>query len=139
MASLGAFVTIDTNSPIAHPVPVLQKGVPASNVLPIIQELNQLNSGNQYSDPSRSPSSHGPQPSITPNELEMNQPPSPMNEEAADVVQTLSNPPMNKYRLLSACLMCFGNGINGRNSASPQLDAATKFSQTALQARYSHT
>ena len=42
----------------------------------------------------------------------MSRPPSPKNDDAADVVQTLSNPPMNKYRLLSACFMCFGNGIN---------------------------
>lgn len=117
MAALGAFVTIDNikNSPITDPAPVLQKGVSASNIVPNIHELDKLSFGNRYRDPSRVPSPHSLK-STTPNELEMSQPPSPVNEDAADVVQTLSNPPMNKYRLLSACLMCFGNGINGRNS-----------------------
>ncbi len=40
-----------------------------------------------------------------------------IEEPATDLVQTLSNPPMNKYRLLSACLMCFGNGLNGKENS----------------------
>lgn len=30
----------------------------------------------------------------------------------AAALQTLSNPPMNRWRFLSACLMCFANGLN---------------------------
>ncbi|KAL8646817.1 MAG: hypothetical protein Q9210_005915, partial [Variospora velana] len=51
---------------------------------------------------------------ITPNELESSRPTSPRNGgvEAAQALQTLSNPPMNRWRFLSACLMCFANGLN---------------------------
>lgn len=119
---------------------VLPKSVSTAKIAPNTHELDNLNAGNWYSGPSRPPSPHGVQPSMNPNELEMSQPPHPANEEAADIIQTLSNPPMNKYRLLSACLMCFGNGINGRNlDFWHWLHSATKFSQTALPVRYSHT
>jgi fucose permease len=48
----------------------------------------------------------------TPDELERSSPPSPKENEAADEVQTFTNPPMNQWRLLSACLMSFGGGLN---------------------------
>lgn len=38
-------------------------------------------------------------------------PASPVNE-AVDVVQSVTNPPMNKWRLLSACLINLGSGLN---------------------------
>lgn len=116
MATLGAFVSIDQRSPITDPAPVLQKGVTAFSTAPTIHELDKLNFGSRYSGPSSPPSPHRAQSSTAPNGLEMSRPPSPMNEDMADVVQTLSHPPINKYRLLSACLMCFGNGINGMDS-----------------------
>ena len=116
MTALGAFVTVDKSSPINKPAPVLQTVL--SN-----HEPDNLNFANRYSVPSRLPSPYGVlQASMTPNEIEMSQPPSPTNEEGAGVVQTLSNPPMNKYRLLSACLMCFGNGINGKSSGFHPVD-----------------
>ena len=54
----------------------------------------------------------GVQTPATPDKLEMSRPPSPRNDNATDVVQTLSNTPMNEYHLLSACFICFGNGLN---------------------------
>ncbi|TKA72005.1 hypothetical protein B0A49_04151 [Cryomyces minteri] len=59
--------------------------------------------------PGRTP--HGAQTPKTPNELEMSRPPSPKRDEAANLVQSWSNPPMNKWRVLSACLVYFGNGM----------------------------
>lgn len=47
-----------------------------------------------------------------PNDLEMSRPTSPLTTEVVDELQSLSNPPMNKWRLLSCCLMCFGNGLS---------------------------
>lgn len=77
--------------------------------MPIACELDELTVGAGYHKPSRLSNLSGDTPT-TPNELEMSRPPSPL--DVADVVQTLSNPPMNRFRLLSASLMCFGNGLN---------------------------
>ncbi|OCK83446.1 MFS general substrate transporter [Lepidopterella palustris CBS 459.81] len=49
---------------------------------------------------------------ITHNELEMSRPPSPKRDEAVMLVQTWSNPSMNKWRVLSCCLIYLGNGMN---------------------------
>lgn len=47
-------------------------------------------------------------------DLEMTMPGTPQNEEhdAVEAIQSFSNPPMNRYRMLCACLMNFGNGLN---------------------------
>ncbi|MCJ1232336.1 hypothetical protein MMC14_000288 [Varicellaria rhodocarpa] len=50
-------------------------------------------------------------------DLEASRPPSPTLDEevhplAAEAMQSLSHPPMNKYRLLSVCLMNLGSGLN---------------------------
>lgn len=42
----------------------------------------------------------------------MSRPPSPKMEGAVDVVQTIWNPSMNKWRVLGACLIFFANGMN---------------------------
>lgn len=49
---------------------------------------------------------------MTPDELERSSPPTPRHNEAADEAQTLSNPPMTRWRLLAACFMNFGSGLN---------------------------
>lgn len=46
----------------------------------------------------------------TPSDLEMSRPPSP--SQAAEVVPSWSFPSMNKYRVLAACVVYFGNGLN---------------------------
>ena len=46
----------------------------------------------------------------TPSDLEMSRPPSP--SQAAEVVPSWSFPSMNKYRILAACTVYFGNGLN---------------------------
>ena len=50
--------------------------------------------------------------SKTPGELEQSQPPTPKRDEAAGIVPSWSYPTMNKWRVLSACLEYFGNGLN---------------------------
>ena len=122
---------MDESKQVTDPPAVLQKDIPRRATLPSrphtppssqpAYELDDLPWGSRYNGPSIPPTPYGTQtpltPSgveapITPNELEMSRPPSPKNDDAADVMQTLFNPPMNKYRLLSACFMCFGNGLN---------------------------
>ncbi|EME40767.1 hypothetical protein DOTSEDRAFT_157675 [Dothistroma septosporum NZE10] len=58
-------------------------------------------------DPFRTPGT-----SKTPNELESSQPPTPTHEAAASVVPSWSHPKMNKWRILCACLIYFGNGMS---------------------------
>jgi hypothetical protein len=51
---------------------------------------------------------------ILPNDLEMSRPPTPGHENQADgveVLQSFSNPPINRYRLLSLCVLWFGGGL----------------------------
>lgn len=48
----------------------------------------------------------------TPDDLEMSRPPSPVGEDATAQMQRWNDPPMNKWRVLSCCLIYFGNGMN---------------------------
>ncbi|KAJ0153215.1 Bypass of stop codon protein 6 [Colletotrichum tanaceti] len=52
--------------------------------------------------------SHPPSPTSG-SDVEMSRPPSPA---AFEVLQSISDPYMNRYRLAAACLMIFGNGLN---------------------------
>ncbi|KAI4118787.1 MAG: hypothetical protein LQ345_001247, partial [Seirophora villosa] len=97
---------------------------------PPAQELDDLSPGHaqphhhDHQNPSAEPTAPngggGAQTPVTPNELESSRPASPGNgargggggEEAVEARQTLSNPRMNRWRFLSACLMCFANGLN---------------------------
>ncbi|KAL8789672.1 MAG: hypothetical protein Q9195_006725 [Heterodermia aff. obscurata] len=106
---LGAFINVDQSSPIPGPPPAVRKGAPLPPA-PTSHELDNINWGDRLNGPS-APTPSGAQTPKTPNELEMSRPPSPSTDEAADIVQTLSNPPMNKWRLLSCCFMCFANGF----------------------------
>ncbi|KAF2273501.1 MFS general substrate transporter [Westerdykella ornata] len=45
-------------------------------------------------------------------ELEMSRPPSPTMEDTFSQMQTWNDPPVNKWRILSCCLIYFGNGLN---------------------------
>jgi len=124
----GAFINIDDSPHVNGPSAVFHKdprpppiSPKASTSAQPTHELDDLPWASRYNGSQVSPTPTGAQtpftPSgvqdpITPNELEMSRPPSPKIDDAADAMQTLSNPPMNKYRLLSACFMCFGNGLN---------------------------
>ena len=50
--------------------------------------------------------------SMTPNELEMSRPPSPEANDASAIVQSWNDPPVNRWRVLSACLVNLCNGFN---------------------------
>ena len=108
--AFGAFIGIDGGPKVADPPATVKRPTPTP------YELDNMGWGNRYNgppiDPSIPPTPSGVQTPKTPNELEMSRPSSPKNDEAVDVVQSLSNPPVNKWRLLSCCMMCFGNGLN---------------------------
>jgi len=106
--SYGHFISIENSFPITDPPPVLKKHAHALPDLPTAFELDELSRSTDRHGPSLPPTPSGAQ---TPTDLEMSRPPSPIHE-SVEVMQTLTNPPINKYRLFSACLMNFGNGLN---------------------------
>ena len=53
-----------------------------------------------------------PEVSKTPNELESSQPPTPTRQTAASMIPSWSYPKRNKWRILCACLIYFGNGMS---------------------------
>jgi hypothetical protein len=78
-------------------------------------ELDNLQWGQRLSGPPESgeaiPSGvHTP---LTPNDLEMSRSSSPTHEIGGfEAMQSFSNPPMNKYRMLSVCLVSLAMGMN---------------------------
>ena len=104
--SAGALISFEESPSIIGPPAALQKA-PRIPDPSIGYELDDFI--NRQSIP---PTPSGAQTPKTPNDVEMSRPPSPVADDAADVVQTLNNPPMNKLRLLSCCLMCLANGLN---------------------------
>lgn len=55
---------------------------------------------------------HGEARPSSPSELENSQPPTPRQSDSTGLVPSWSYPKMNKWRILSACLVYFGNGMN---------------------------
>lgn len=103
-----------------HTIPIApQKAFPRAyhsvHSIPDPVELDNLQWGAKLNGPpgsgSVSPSGH--QTPHVPTDLEMSRPATPMNEQdGVDALQSFSNPPMNRFRMISVCLMNFGNGLN---------------------------
>ena len=117
--TFGAFIDIESSSDNReeHSIPIVpQKAVPRSyHSVPDPIELDNLEWGKKLNGPSTPgsvPASGYQTPRTT--DLEMSRPPSPTNEELGGVaaMQSFSNPPMNRFRMLSVCLMNFGNGLS---------------------------
>ncbi len=108
----GALIDIDESSHITDPPAVLRKDPHGLPDLPTAYELDELNKAGRSVGTPIPPKPSGTQTPRTPNELEQSRPPSPDHDDAdaVDVVQSWNNPSINRYRLLSACLMNFGNG-----------------------------
>ncbi|KAJ9669514.1 hypothetical protein H2201_000381 [Coniosporium apollinis] len=105
---LGALFEIEQGAKmVVHPPRALQS-TSTQPPAPSVIELGEYTWGSRYNGPSNT----GTQTPITPNELEMSQPPTPKRAEAAGLVQSFSNPAMNRWRVLAACLVYFGNGLN---------------------------
>jgi hypothetical protein len=109
------FFHIQSGSSVASPPATHQKSNAKVREAPSNVELDSLAFGARYSGPVASgkdtPKAQVPSPT-TPNELEMSRPPSPTRNETVGLVQTWNNPPMNKWRVLSCCLLYFANGMN---------------------------
>lgn len=111
ISSIGAFIRIKKSSPIAISPAVLPREPQPAARASIVLELDQLNWAGQHNGRPR-PASPIESRDVSLNELEMSTTPTHKNEDISEIAQTLSNPAINKYRLFSACLMCFGNGLN---------------------------
>jgi len=109
--SYGALIDFEQKSTITDPPAVLKKDPHALPDLPTAFELDQLNQAGRSNGPSVPPTPSGNQTPLTPNELE-SRPPSPDYGDRVEVMQSLNHPPINKWRVLSACLTNFGNGLN---------------------------
>lgn len=109
--SFGAFVNHDSAPRITGPPAILNKDDHAKSSGPDAIELDEMTWGSRYNGPGTPLKPSGAQLPVTPNELEMSRPPSP-SDDATIPVQSLNNPSINKWRFLSACLMCLGNGLN---------------------------
>lgn len=77
---------------------------------PPLGSMSEASGGPQTAtDPERT----GSNPPRTPHELETNGSLSSLRpDDAVNVVQSWKDPAMNKWRILSACVVCFANGCN---------------------------
>ena len=110
------FISIEEGPSIIGPPAVQHKDDHEVKVPPSVYELDQMNFGVRYTGPSTiSTVPPAPERANTPpdlNKLETNIKSSHGAHVPVDTVQSLSNPPMNKWRFVAACLMCFANGLN---------------------------
>jgi hypothetical protein len=119
--AFSAFIDIEPASinEETHTIPVApQKALPrvyhSVHSIPDPIELDKLQWGGKLNGPpgSGTASPSGYQTPVAPTDLEMSRPPSPRNEQdGVDAMQSFSNPPMNRFRMLSVCLMNFGCGL----------------------------
>lgn len=115
--TFGAALELASSPKLTSP-PAAKRKEPAERQSAIeLQDYIQLvqNQQSQYSNgtTAAAPQTPGKDPTTTtrtPSELEMSRPPSPT--QAAEVVPSWSFPSMNKYRVLAACTVYFGNGLN---------------------------
>lgn len=98
---------------IASPPAILKKDPFTIPDLPTAYELSELATNGQATanNAASGPSRSGALTPVTPNELELSRPASP-DYYIEGVVQTINNPPINKWRVLVATMMLFGNGLN---------------------------
>ena len=110
--TLRASVDFAKGSGIRDPPAVLHKDVFTLLPGPSAHELDDLSRGVRYSGPLMPGPNSSARTPISPSELEMSQPPSPQDHEAAEIIPSLSSHPMQKWRFLSACIMSFTGGLN---------------------------
>lgn len=114
---LGAFIGIESSiNEKSHEIPVPpQKALPrVYHSVPEPLELDNLQWGSKLNGPTSS-GTNTPSGYQTPgvlSDLEMSRPATPNDRDGVDAMQSFSNPPMNRFRMLSVCLCNFGNGLN---------------------------
>jgi hypothetical protein len=118
--SFGAFIEVESSTGngkgVEHAIPIApQKALPrvyhSMPHTPNDTELDNIQWGKRLNGPSESGTSTptGYQTPRAPFDIE-SRPQSPVH--GVDAMQSFSNPPKNRFRLLAVCLMNFGNGLN---------------------------
>jgi hypothetical protein len=125
--AFGAFIDIESSPSSghseSHAVPIVpRKAVPKTHhPVPQRPETIELDNIEVLNGPPQSGAAtlvSGSQTLKTPSELEMSRPSTPRGNtnghggEGVDAVQSFSNPPMNRFRMASVCLMNLGNGLS---------------------------
>jgi hypothetical protein len=123
--AFGAFIDVDPSSssieeiyeaPIAPQKAAAREYPPRAREAPDPLVLDNLQWGAKLNGPSKSgtatPSRY--QTPIVSNDLEMSRPASPTTNEndGVDALQSFASPPMSRFRMLSVCLINFGNGLS---------------------------
>lgn len=124
-----AFIDVESSPTSSHPeshaIPIAPQKVfeRTYHSVPLPQgpnaiELDSIQWGSKLNGPRGESGYNSPSETQTPGvteatDLEMSRPATPHDNGQAgvDIVQTFSNPPMNRFRMLSVCLMLFGNGL----------------------------
>lgn len=76
-------------------------------------ELIDIKSSSKNHDPLPSPTATPAELPLLRSDLEMSRPASPVEDsEAFGALQSFANPPMNRFRMLSACFITFAMGIS---------------------------
>jgi hypothetical protein len=105
--AFGAFFEIAEPSKKINDLPPVHPKAEAPTAI----ELDELTWGARYSGPPTAfDGAETPIKPTVPNDLEMSRPASPRAE--VELIQSWSNPPMNRWRVLCACLIYVGNGMN---------------------------
>lgn len=107
---LGSFIEVESGhgSQISSPTTAVCREGKGNLSRTSIHEMDEIGGQTAHGGSKPGPSATP----MTPDELERSNPSTPRQNEVVDEAQTLSNPPMTKWRLLSACLMNFGSGLN---------------------------
>jgi hypothetical protein len=117
---LGFFIDVESseNTQETHTVPIApQRAVPRTyHTVPDPIELQSFQfNGKQNAPPASGRATpSGTQTPRTPSEVEMSRPATPRQNEddGVEAMQSFSSPPMNRFRMLSVCLLNFGNGLS---------------------------
>ena len=125
--TFGAFIDIESSSSSSHseahtiliaPQKALER---TYHSVPLPQEpnpieLDKLQWGTKPKEPRGGSGYNTPSGTQTPmvTDLEMSRPSTPqdMEQDGVDAVQSFSNPPMNRFRMISVCMLNFGNGLS---------------------------
>jgi hypothetical protein len=125
--AFGAFLDVESSPSSshaeAHTIPIApQKALERTyHSVPLPQEpnpieLDNLQWGTKPKGPRGESGYNTPSGTQTPmvTDLEMSRPATPQDNEqdGVDAVQSFSNPSMNRFRMLSVCLLNFGNGLS---------------------------
>lgn len=118
--TFGAFISVEGSSAAGpHELPEApQKALPRTyHSVPHSPdiELDSIQWGAKTHGPSTSGTAtpSGTQTPRVPNDLEMSRPVTPTGEdEGVDALQSFANPPINRFRMLTVCLLNFINGLS---------------------------